>query len=204
MNCPTLRLFAVYFVLFPLQRPFADDNILRKLRGKPQITVLVDPICGLLDAPVLIVFAVVAVEVQIFGVHIGQIHLDGNVHWHPVAVCLPGGYGGQLGCEPALEPRRRINRAGIIGGGKQRNRPFRSGGIKDIPGGHAGILRHVDGEPDRHAVPLCPYRPDGHSLVKQLDGVTAIREDIRHGKTGCTACLLIFLPQTLYTGFMKL
>ena len=176
----------------------------RVVHRKEWIPVLVDPIRGLFNAPVLIGFAVVAVEAQVFGVHIGQIHLDGNVRRHPVAVCLPGGYGGQLVCEPALEPRRRIDCAGIIGGGKQGNRPFRSGGIKDIPGGHAGILRHVDGEPDRHAVPLCPYRPDGHSLVKQLDGVTAIREDIRHGKTGCTACLLIFLPQTLYTGFMKL
>jgi len=43
---------------------FADDNIPRKLRRKPQITVLVDPVRGLLDMLVGIGLLVIAVAVS--------------------------------------------------------------------------------------------------------------------------------------------
>jgi len=52
-------------VLLSLQRSFGDDNLPGVFGRKPQIPVLVDPICGLFDALVTVGLFVVGVEIQL-------------------------------------------------------------------------------------------------------------------------------------------
>ena len=72
--------YVVMLMLFTLQRPFADNNVLHKLCREVQIPVFFDPIRGLFDAPVDIGLFVVGVEEQIGSVHAGQVNLCGDLY----------------------------------------------------------------------------------------------------------------------------
>ena len=65
------------FELFPLQCAVAYNDAPRKLSRESQISICVNVVFGILNAIIFVGFLVVAVKIQIFGIHVGEVNLCG-------------------------------------------------------------------------------------------------------------------------------